>query len=65
MIVCLCAGVSGKKVCELIHNGACTLAEIKRSCGAGTGCGSCIGSLREILKRERKKKVKKPNSRDI
>ncbi|MDA0713287.1 MAG: (2Fe-2S)-binding protein [bacterium] len=49
MIVCLCEGVSDKRIREEIECGACTLEDIKKECGAGGECGGCIFMLIEIL----------------
>ncbi len=49
MIVCLCRGVSQKKVLEVIDSGARSVSEIARSCGAGSDCGSCVPMLQQML----------------
>jgi bacterioferritin-associated ferredoxin len=49
MIVCLCHPTSDRDVESIIDDGARTLEEIGRRCGAGTGCGSCREELRERL----------------
>lgn len=49
MIVCLCRGVSDKVVADAIVDGACTVEEVSRRCGAGTGCGSCVPMLAEMI----------------
>jgi bacterioferritin-associated ferredoxin len=41
MIVCLCHGVSDKKLDEVIEGGADSLKAVERVCGAGGDCGSC------------------------
>jgi bacterioferritin-associated ferredoxin len=41
MIICLCHGVSDKKLDEVIEDGADTLKAVERACGAGGDCGSC------------------------
>jgi bacterioferritin-associated ferredoxin len=41
MIVCHCAGVTDTKIFELIRDGASSVAEISRRCGAGSCCQSC------------------------
>jgi bacterioferritin-associated ferredoxin len=46
MILCLCRGVSERDVVEAVERGATTLAEIRRACGAGTDCGSCLADIK-------------------
>ena len=41
MIVCLCHGVSEKKLEQIIEDGADSLKAVERACGAGGDCGSC------------------------
>lgn len=49
MIVCLCHPTSDRELDAIIDDGARTVEEISRRCGAGTGCGACVGELRERL----------------
>ena len=49
MIVCLCHPTSDRDLDAVIDDGARTVEEIGRRCGAGTGCGSCLEELRERL----------------
>ena len=49
MIVCLCHPTSDRDVDAIIDDGARTVEEISRKCGAGTGCGACVGELQERL----------------
>jgi len=49
MIVCLCHPTSDRELDAIIDDGARTVEEISRRCGAGTGCGACLGELRERL----------------
>ena len=49
MIVCLCEGISDKEVRRCIDAGACTLRQIKKACGAGSGCGLCRPFLRQMI----------------
>jgi bacterioferritin-associated ferredoxin len=49
MIVCTCHPTSDRDVDAMIDDGARTLEEIARKCGAGTGCGSCRDELRDRL----------------
>lgn len=49
MIVCLCHPTTDRDLEAVIDDGARTVEEIGRRCGAGTGCGTCVGELRERL----------------
>jgi bacterioferritin-associated ferredoxin len=47
VIVCLCHPTSDRDVDAIIDEGARTVEDIGRRCGAGTGCGACVGELHE------------------
>jgi bacterioferritin-associated ferredoxin len=49
MLVCLCHPTSDRDLDAVIDDGASTVEEIGRRCGAGTGCGTCVADLRERL----------------
>jgi bacterioferritin-associated ferredoxin len=49
MIVCLCAGVPASTIRALIERGAACPEEVTAACGAGGGCGACLGSLTDLL----------------
>jgi bacterioferritin-associated ferredoxin len=49
VIVCMCHPTSDRDVDAIIDDGARTVEEISRRCGAGTGCGACVDELRERL----------------
>ncbi len=51
MIVCLCKGVSDRRILEEARRGNRTLAQVRRACGACSGCGACARQVREILAR--------------
>jgi len=53
MIACVCKGVGEREVKTAIRKGADSLAQIGRSCGAGTACGSCHERLRSMLAKQR------------
>ncbi len=53
MIVCHCTGVTDTTVTQLIQDGAATVTEITRRCGAGRCCTPCREELAAILARER------------
>jgi bacterioferritin-associated ferredoxin len=49
MILCLCRGVSEHEVAAVAERGATTVAEVRRQCGAGTECGTCVADIKAIL----------------
>ena len=53
MILCLCRGVSDRTVEAVIADGACTVAQIERACGAGGDCGACGDLLDALVERAR------------
>lgn len=48
-LVCLCNGVSERKVARAIAQGATTIEEIGHRCRAGTTCHGCHGTLQDLL----------------
>jgi bacterioferritin-associated ferredoxin len=48
-LVCLCNGVSERKVVKAIAHGASTIEEIGEHCRAGTTCHGCHDTLAELL----------------
>ena len=53
VIVCLCANVSERDLRATIAEGATTMKEVGRRCGAGAGCGACKSAIRECLREHR------------
>jgi bacterioferritin-associated ferredoxin len=49
MYVCLCRGVSERKVRSAISRGARTIEEVGAACGAGTRCGGCWPLIDDLL----------------
>lgn len=47
--VCLCAAVSETEIIEYIRDGYGTLEQIGQVCDAGTGCGTCIPDIEDLL----------------
>lgn len=52
MIVCHCNGVTDRTIRKVVRDGASTMREVGAACGAGTCCGGCTGSVRQILHTE-------------
>jgi len=56
-IICNCMDVSEHEIVDAIKNKeAIDVQDIMDTTGAGTGCGSCVDDIQEILDRELKKK---------
>lgn len=49
MIVCLCEAVSDREIKGCIDRGCRSLGEVRRTCGAGRGCGACHAMVREMI----------------
>jgi len=49
MIVCHCVGASDTMIERLIEEGASSLAEIARRCGAGRCCAPCRQEIAALL----------------
>ena len=49
MLVCICHPTSDRDIESVIDEGARTVDDIGRKCGAGTGCGACVDELRDRL----------------
>ncbi len=50
MYACLCRAVTEQSVRDVVAAGASTVSELRATCGAGTGCGGCLPSLRRLLR---------------
>lgn len=49
MYVCLCRGVRASEVAEAIREGARTVGQVGRACGAGVTCGGCRPVIHDLL----------------
>jgi bacterioferritin-associated ferredoxin len=49
MVLCICRNVSDREVKRTISDGASTLEEVGRECGAGTDCGTCRAAISGLL----------------
>jgi bacterioferritin-associated ferredoxin len=49
MMVCLCEGVSERRVQAAIRGGARTVAEVGERCRAGTCCQGCHPTIEALL----------------
>jgi nitrite reductase (NADH) large subunit len=50
--ICSCENVDKGSIVAAIGGGACTMAEVKGATKAGTGCGSCVPLLKQLLDHE-------------
>lgn len=50
MIVCICRAVSDRSVHQAIAEGASSVEDLGKRCGAGTCCGSCVEELSTMLR---------------
>lgn len=53
MYVCVCLAVTDKEVERTIDEGAESLDEVTRACGAGGDCGSCCKLIEQIIDEKR------------
>jgi len=49
MIVCLCVGITDKRIRELAEDGATSAEEVGRRCRAGTDCGACVPTIASLV----------------
>ena len=52
MYVCICARVRECEIRKAIRAGAHTEDAVGDECGAGTGCGTCLDRVGEIIDQE-------------
>jgi bacterioferritin-associated ferredoxin len=52
MFVCICHHVREREVRSAIRCGARTEESVGDACGAGTGCGSCLDRICELIEDE-------------
>jgi bacterioferritin-associated ferredoxin len=49
VFVCICARIRESEIREAVRAGAETEDSVGDACGAGTGCGTCLDRIAEIL----------------
>jgi bacterioferritin-associated ferredoxin len=52
MLVCHCQRITDQAIRRCVRDGAASVAEVERACGAGGGCGGCRPLVRDIVQRE-------------
>jgi len=53
MYVCICLGISDKKIVSAIDNGATTMKKLTTELNIGSQCGKCCQCAKKILHNER------------
>lgn len=53
MIVCQCHAISDRQVRREVRDGATSVGQVARRCGAGASCGGCVAALTQIIEQER------------
>jgi bacterioferritin-associated ferredoxin len=48
MWVCHCKAVSDRHIRAVLDSGARDVADVGLRCGAGTGCGGCVETVRQL-----------------
>ena len=57
MILCVCKGVSDRRVRAVVDEGCQTVKDVGEACHAGTDCGVCARSIRELIDVRRRERV--------
>ncbi|PJZ71206.1 NAD(P)H-nitrite reductase [Leptospira perolatii] len=57
-LVCSCNGVGDGNIREEIGKGLCSIEDLGKATGAGTGCGSCRPEISKILKESSKADIR-------
>lgn len=52
MYICLCHGVTDKKIEQTIDEGATTMRELSKELKVGSQCGKCCGCAKKVLNRK-------------
>lgn len=53
MYVCICARVRERELRDAVRAGARCEKSVGAACGAGTGCGTCLERVHDIVEEER------------
>ncbi|MFC3034751.1 (2Fe-2S)-binding protein [Pseudoalteromonas fenneropenaei] len=49
MYICICHGVTDKKIIQTINAGATTMRDLSQELAVGTQCGKCTNCTKKIL----------------
>ncbi len=55
--ICACYDVSKQTLCEAVANGAGNISSLTTFTGAGTGCGTCVSLVKQIMQHELNKQT--------
>ena len=53
MYICLCNAITERQIRACAEDGMCTLGDLERCLGVGTGCGRCKHAAKEVLNQTR------------
>jgi bacterioferritin-associated ferredoxin len=53
LYICICNAITEKAVRDCARQGACSLDQLVRELGVGSGCGRCRDCANEVLRDER------------
>jgi bacterioferritin-associated ferredoxin len=62
VFVCICARVRESEIREVVCAGAATEDSVGDACGAGSGCGTCLDRIAEIIESSVSLRVLEPAS---
>ncbi len=49
MVVCHCKAVNDSSIVAPLHDRRLTIEDVATSCGAGTDCGGCLETIRQLI----------------
>ncbi|WAR43912.1 (2Fe-2S)-binding protein [Methylomonas rapida] len=52
MYICVCKAVTDRQVAQAINQGACTRRQLMQCTGAGSVCGKCSQSIKNMLEEQ-------------
>ncbi|MBW2233280.1 MAG: (2Fe-2S)-binding protein [Deltaproteobacteria bacterium] len=52
MLICHCNGVSDRTIRRVVREGATSVGEVGRACGAGACCGGCANAVKKLIHTE-------------
>jgi bacterioferritin-associated ferredoxin len=52
VLICHCRAATDREIRRAVRNGATTLREVSRACGAAGGCGGCVEAVLDVIASE-------------
>jgi bacterioferritin-associated ferredoxin len=52
VLVCHCRAATDREIRRAVRNGATSLREVSRACGAAAGCGGCVEVVLDLIASE-------------